>query len=97
MDPRIVYKYGFKNEKAVWSYYKNYIIYFFLFITIGLIIYYIFRNVVISNIIIWVIMGVIISVIVNLLFVLLFFRTGRFKYFYNKIKNLLLRKFRHQS
>lgn len=97
MDPRIVYKYGFKNEKAVWSYYKNYIIYFFLFITIGLIIYYIFRNVVISNIIIWVIMGVIISIIVNLLFVLLFFRTGRFKYFYNKIKNLLLRKFRHQS
>ena len=97
MDPRIVYKYGFKDEKAVWKYYIQYVGYFCLFLILGLSLYWLFHKIMIDHILMWIIMGILVSVIINLLFLLLFFKTKYFQYFYDKIKQLISSKIRHKK
>lgn len=96
MDPRIVYKYGFKDEKGVWKYYLQYIGYFFLFITLGLGLYWLFHSIAMDNILTWIIMGILVTIGINLIFIILFGRTEKFRYFYDKIQKLVLSKIRHK-
>lgn len=95
MDPRIVYKYGFKEEKKIWAYYISYIGYFILFLALGYGMYMLFKNVVITNIFMWILIAIVISLLVNIMLLLLFFKTKKFQYFYKKFKNVLQVKFRH--
>lgn len=96
MDPRVVYKYGFKEEKKIWPYYMNYIGYFILFVIIGCGTYSLFYKIHVTNIFIWILLAVLVSIFVNFVLFLLFFKTKKFNYFYEKFKTLILTKFRHQ-
>ena len=90
------YKYGFKDEKGVWKYYLQYIGYFFLFITLGLGLYWLLHSIAMDNILTWIMMGILVTIGINLIFIILFGRTEKFRYFYDKIQKLVLSKIRHK-
>ncbi len=93
MDPRIVYKYGFKNEKKVWKYYVMYIGYFMIFLSVSGILYYLYQGVVIKNIFMWILSAILVTILVNMIFLCIFHHTQSFTYFYEKFRELFIAKF----
>lgn len=87
LDPYVVYKYGFKDSPK--KYYIRYIYYLLIFVVSCILIRLITNYIVAKNIIMWIILAGITFILYNLIIILLFHRTEEFKYFYNKIKDLL--------
>lgn len=93
LDPYIVHKYGFKQNSK--DYYLKYILYFIIFLVTGLIVYYLSTYIIVNNIIVWVLEALVTFIFVNLIFILIFRKTSEFNYFYEKLKNFLNTKIRH--
>lgn len=96
MDPYIIYKHGFKEEKKIWRYYLEYLIYFITFLILSGGVYYLFKGIVIKNVFMWIISAIFVSILINMILLCVFGKTKQFKYFYEKIKNMFTTKFRHQ-
>lgn len=95
LDPYIVHKYGF-NESTK-DYYLKYLIYFIIFIIIGLGLYYITSYINVTNIFIWALEAIIVFVTVNLIFILIFRKTKEYDYFYSKFKSFIEKKFNNKK
>ena len=93
MDPYIVYKHGFKMNP--FNYYVSYLKYILIFTIVGFSMYYLSTFIVISNLIVWILVGIVSFIIINALYVLIFYRSDEFKYFYDKFKPLVMKLIRH--
>lgn len=93
MDPYIVYRHGFKMNP--FNYYVSYLKYILIFTIVGFSMYYLSTFIVISNLIVWILVGIVSFIIINALYVLIFYRSGEFKYFYDKFKPLVMKLIRH--
>ena len=93
LDPYIVHKYGFKISSK--KYYIDYVKYLSTFIIVALLVNYLISFVAITNIIVLILMAILVVIVINIIFILLFFKTSEFNYFFDKIKNLFLKKVRH--
>lgn len=94
LDPYIIHKYGF--EESPKSYYIDYIKYLAIFLILSLITEYIVSFISISNFIIWIILAIVIVIVTNIILCLIFLKTKKFNYFYQKIKNIYKTKIRHE-
>ncbi|MFV0249432.1 MAG: lipopolysaccharide biosynthesis protein [Bacilli bacterium] len=83
LDPYIVHNHGFKISPK--KYYLKYSLYLLVFILTNWIVYFVTSKIIISNIFMWILVGIISVALVNIIFLLIFFKTSEFKYFYNKI------------
>lgn len=93
LDPYIIHRYGFKCSTK--SYYISYIKYFIIFIILSLGIQYFISFFEITNLMLWILTAILIFIFVNIIFIALFFKTKKFDYFFDKIKNLISKKIRH--
>ena len=90
LDPYLVFKYEFKKSSLVYfgKFIRN-----FIFVIINLLIcYFIFSDIVISNIFSLILYACLCAIISNIIFVILFFNTWEFKDMVNRLKFLCLKK-----
>lgn len=93
LDPYIVHKYGF--EMSATNYYIEYFKYLVIFIIVAFVMSYLISLISITNILVWILTALITVILVNIIFTLLFFKTKEFNYFFDKLKNIFLKKVRH--
>lgn len=94
-DPIVVFKYGIKNTPK--KYYINYIKYLTIYVilsTIGLVI---ISKISIPNYIIWGIVAIVVSILINIILIILFYRTQNFKFYKQKLEEIIKNKIKKRG
>ena len=97
-DPKILYKYLFKNDNIL-KYFKKYIYYMFVTFITGISVWFLSRNIIVNNYLTWFLRSCLLGIISIAIFVAFTFKMDEFKEFLyiikeflNKIKNKFKRK-----
>lgn len=90
MDPYVVHKYGLNQN--VCRYHIDYVVYFLSVMGSYLIIYYALQWIIPSNAVLWALKGILSFIAVNVIFILLYVKTERFRYLLDVGKGVLRRK-----
>ena len=90
MDPYVVHKYGLKEK--VYKYHLDYSLYLVCMVAGYILVSFALSWIVPMNIGLWILKSSLSFVLINIFFLILFFKTERFKYLYNTVFGLIIKK-----